>query len=200
MSRYVIALLGWAVPADWFTAHLRAQWPDAEIQPIAASPRWADELAAAPAAAEIVAYSLGALLLATRPTLAANRPVTLLAPIAAFTREAARGGRMPRAALAQLQRRLARAPHAAVTGFYQHIGLADADPTSVLADGAALAWGLAQLDTLAAPTPWPAHWRGALGDADPLLAPTALLAEWPALRIVADATHHAATLLHGLVP
>ena len=108
----------------------------------------------------VVGYSLGSLLLLHAAATPGKRgehgslltgQVAMLAPIFAFSREAGLGGRVSRAELRLLARRLRIAPDEALAGFYARAGLRSPPGPASEFSAAALAWGLEQLEQVAVP-------------------------------------------------
>jgi len=130
-------LLGWAVPEPWFRALAQEAFPEAQHVFAAAAPGALDRLEAAGPFDWLAGYSLGTLLLLSNPAQSERigRRVALLAPIFAFPREALSGGRIPRAEILLLARRLRRDPVSALANFYTLAGLdLPADRGSLLPD------------------------------------------------------------------
>ena len=124
-------------------------------------------------------------------------PVTLLAPFAAFPVEEGLGGRVARSQVRYLARWVRRERKAALMDFYVRAGL-DVEPG--MADGIAaetLAAGLVRLEQGRVEGPVPDGWRMLAGAQDGLLNAVELKGRWPALVVVAGATHHPAALLRA---
>jgi hypothetical protein len=191
-------LLGWAVPAEWFAAEAARVLPGAEHVCVPAAPDWRARLEALPACDALLGYSLGTLLLlGERAWLAERWPtVGLLAPIWAFPAEAGRGGRVPRAQLKALSRRVHRDPENACADFRARAGLGAAQGGTESME--TLSWGLEQLDARAAEPGMPDGWSAFVGDADRLLDAPALAREARgALRIIQGAGHAPAPLIRA---
>ena len=204
---------GWAVPERWFAALAEAAFPGAVHVVVAASPSALEELEAAGPFDLIVGYSLGSLLLmqefanprkGVRLCLlrssdgAQHCRIAILAPVFAFSREAGLGGRVSRAELRLLARRLRIAPDEALAGFYARAGLSlPSGPASEFSP-ATLAWGLEQLEQVAVPASLPPKWRAYCGAADALLDAACLHALDSGIVIVPQATHDPAALIRAL--
>jgi hypothetical protein len=190
-------LLGWAVPAEWFAAEAARVLPGAEHVCVPAASDWRVRLESLPACDALGAYSLGTLLLLDARDWAAERwtRTGLLAPIWAFPAEACRGGRVPRAQLRALSRRVHRDPDKACADFREWAGLGAAHGAAEPPE--TLRWGLEQLDVLSAAPGLPQGWSAFAGDQDRLLDSSVLMREAPALRVVAGAGHHPAPLLRA---
>lgn len=147
-------------------------------------------------------YSLGAHLLMSRASdpdspLSRSHEVLALAPFLAFPAEYRRGGRIRRAQLELVRRRVENDPLSAVREFHALAGL-----TGLLAAKPEAPQLLEGLAALAAPgidclPPLCAFWRFALGIDDPLLDADAVAARLPegTCRLVAGAGHAPGPLL-----
>ncbi len=188
-------VLGWAVPADWFAAEAARVLPRAEHVCVPAAPNWRARLESLPSCDALGAYSLGSLLALGARGWVAERwtRVGLLAPIWAFPAEAGRGGRVPRAQLRALSRRVRCDADKACTEFRAWAGLGSAE--GAVAPVETLGWGLDQLDTRAADPGLPTGWTAYVGDADRLLDPAVLARESTGLGVVAGAGHEPAPLM-----
>jgi hypothetical protein len=166
-------LLGWAVPENWFATLARDALPAASHVFVKPSPGAIDQLETSAPIDWVVGYSLGTLLL-MGCALRAERlgRVALLAPIFAFPKEEGLGGRIPRAEVQILARRLRQDPDRAIREFYRRAGLetSGTGPLAVQSErGHSLAWGLAQLETVRVDPALPDGWVGWCGEDDPLL-------------------------------
>lgn len=189
---------GWALRPEWQARQFKAQWPD-YIHDVLAP----DKLCLAEYSRRIDSgtyerlggYSLGTLLLLRSFEREPVTPTLLLAPVLDFKTEAARGGRMRRAHLDALERKLKQEPLAAVNDFYARAGLT-IEPTDTLPYQVEdLLWGIEQLRTTAA-----THWRwdqvkAIIGERDPLLDAVMLQQLWPGLVILPRAGHDLAELI-----
>ena len=190
-------LLGWAVPVEWFSSEAARALPQAQHVCVPAAPDWRARLESLPACDAVGGYSLGTLLLLGAQGWVAERwkTVGLLAPIWAFPAEAGRGGRVPRAQLKALSRRVRRDPLKACADFREWAGLGaaqgDAGPPETLC------WGLEQLDVSSTEPGLPGGWSAYAGDQDRLLDARALARGAPELRVVAGAGHEPAPLLRA---
>ena len=182
-------LLGWAVPAEWFSAEAGRALPQAEHVCVPAAPDWRARLESLPACDALGGYSLGTLLLLGARGWVAERWTTvgLLAPIWAFPSEAGRGGRVPRSQLKALSGRVRRDPAKACADFREWAGIGaaqgDAGPPETLR------WGLEQLDVLSAEPGLPEGWNAYAGGQDTLLDASGLAREAPGLRVIDGAGH-----------
>ena len=165
-------VLGWAVPADWFAAEAARAFPRAEHLSVPAAQNWRARLESLPVCDALGAYSLGALLLLGARGWVAERwsRVSLLAPIWAFPSEAGRGGRIARAHLRMLSRRVHRDPERAAAEFRNWAGLGAAQ--GPVAPIETLCWGLDQLDGRVAEPGLPPGWVAFAGAADRLWSTT----------------------------
>ncbi len=191
---------GWAVPDGWFAAQARAVWPEAEHAVVPAGPGAMDALEriAAEGTLDMVGgYSLGSHLLLAEAErvgrLAAG--VVLLAPVFAFAREEALGGRSGRTHVRYMRRWLRTDPLSALRDFYLRAGLDIAPGDEPAADG--LDWGLEVLERGRINPPAPAGWRLFCGEVDDLLSPAELCAVAPNAVIVPGACHHPGALLRA---
>ncbi len=117
-------VLGWAIPEPWFATLAHAAFPEAQHHFFVPSPSVIDTVEAAGPFDVIYGYSLGSLLLLLNAARVSQLGrVDLLAPIFAFPREDALGGRVSRTQVRQLARWLPRDPAAALTDFYHRAGL-----------------------------------------------------------------------------
>lgn len=191
-------LLGWAVPETWFSGLAAGAFPLARHSFEAARPGAVARLAEQGPFDWVVGYSLGSLLLLSEPELAARsgRRVALLSPIFAFPREARAGGRVSRAEIRLLSRRLGADRAAALRGFYALAGL-DA-PMDGAGEDADLRWGLERLETLAVPPRLPEGWLAWCGGEDRLLDAQGLRGIEPRVSVVAGAGHHPLELMRDL--
>ena len=191
-------LLGWAVPEAWFSGLAAEAFPLAGHSFEGARPGAVGRLAEQGPFDWVAGYSLGSLLLLSEPELAARagRRVALLSPIFAFPKEALDGGRISRAEIRLLSRRLGADRAAALRGFYSLSGLdAPADGAGEEAD---LRWGLERLEALAVPPRLPEGWRAWCGSEDRLLDAQRLREIEPRISVVAGAGHHPLALMRAL--
>jgi hypothetical protein len=191
-------ILGWAVPEAWFAPLARAEFPQAEHRFFAASPNWLAQVCAEWPWDVIAGYSLGTLLL-LKEAGAVSRlapQVVLLAPIFAFPREEALGGRVPLIQVKLLARRLKANREAMLAEFYEGAGL-----TGCVADEEApaglLQWGLERLAEDRVEPALPAGWHAYAGAEDALLDAAELRRLEPRIRIIGGATHHPVALMQG---
>jgi len=191
-------LLGWAVPPDWFAPLARRVLPAAEHTFVLPGPGAVAALAQAGPFDFVVGYSLGALLLLAEPVRAAALgPVRLLAPSFAFAREEKLGGRISRAELRFLHRRVETGAAGALDGFYARSGLDIFTLGDRGWDRERLLWGLQQLESRRIEPPLPAGWKAWCGAKDAFLDAARLAALDPAIAVVAEATHHPLELIQA---
>ena len=191
-------LLGWAVPEAWFAPFVHRVFRDAEHTFVPAGPDASSQLAALLPCDWLVGYSLGAqvLLSAAGKGMGLGR-VALLAPIFAFPREEALGGRVTRTQVRYLARWLRRDPPAALADFYARAGLdVPAAPVPQTATEE-LFWGLRCLESDRIEPPPPPGWRLWCGTDDSLLDAGRLGELVPDLRCV-HGTHHPLALLQAM--
>jgi len=210
-------LLGWAVPEDWFEAFARGAFPSASHVFARPSPGAIDELEACAPFDWVVGYSLGTLLLIGQaPRADRMGRIALLAPIFAFPSEEGLGGRIHRAEIRVLARRLRQDPLRAIGEFTCRAGLATVpgvrvsaplgtgplplgtDPWATSEEGRlSLAWGLAQLENVRLDPILPGGWAGWCGEDDPLLDARRLHELARAITPLKGATHHPLALIRA---
>ncbi|MBW8782243.1 MAG: hypothetical protein JF599_10210 [Verrucomicrobia bacterium] len=192
-------VMGWAVPEVWFSAQVRAAFPDAEHFFFAPTEAALTGLEQAGPLDCVAGYSLGAhCLLAEAGRVARlGARVTLLAPILAFPAEEALGGRVARTQVRYLARWLKRDRPAALADFYSRAGLDLTPEEAAELSMETLNAGLVRLEQGRVEPPVPDGWRLYLGDHDALLDATALARQLPGLVAVANGTHHPAALLRA---
>ena len=138
-------LMGWAIPETWFGAMAREAFPGAEHLFVAPA---ADALQVIESQSPfdwVVGYSLGSLLmLREAPRVERLGRVALLAPLFAFPREEGLGGRIARAEVRALARRLNQDRAQALGGFYRRAGLAGGAGLEERTTGVVPSGGLAQ--------------------------------------------------------
>jgi hypothetical protein len=189
-------LMGWAVPQAWFGSLVRGAFPSDDHVLIAPGPGALSEMEGRGPFDWVAGYSLGSLLLLRESgRVAALGRVALLAPIFGFPLEAGLGGRVRRAQLKLLSRRLAADPVGPVLDFHRRAGLDVPEAEARGLAGAALAWGLEQLESGELPARLPPGWLAWCGAGDVLLDAGRLHALAPGVRVVPGATHHPAGLL-----
>lgn len=191
-------VMGWAVPEAWFAPIVYRAFPGAEHTFIPAEPETLIRLQSLPSCDHLVGYSLGAqmLLAAAARGLRLGR-VTLLAPIFAFSREEALGGRVARTQVRHLARWVRRDAPVALADFYARAGLdvpPHLAPTTATEE---LLWGLRCLEQERIEPPPPPGWRLCCGTEDPLLEAERLDEIAPGTRRV-PGTHHPAALLQAM--
>lgn len=188
-------LIGWAVPEDWFGTLAKEAFPDARHVVVRPSRGAIDGLEAGAPFDWVVGYSLGTLLLLGHARRAERLGrIAILAPIFSFPREEGMGGRIARAEVRILARRLDKDPARAIREFRSRAGLEDipearTDPQRGTGPGE-LAWGLAQLDTVRIDPVLPEGWTGWCGADDPLLDAERLNALDPRIIPLRGVTHH----------
>lgn len=191
-------VMGWAVPEAWFAPFVHRAFPRAEHTFIPAGPDTSARLGTLPSCDRLVGYSLGAQVLLAAAAGGRNLGrVTLLAPIFAFPREEALGGRMARTQVRYLARWVRRDAPAALADFYARAGLdvpAHLAPTTATEE---LLWGLERLEKERIEPPPPPGWRLWCGTEDPLLEAVRLGEIAPGTRRV-PGTHHPAALLQAM--
>lgn len=191
-------LLGWAVPEAWFAPLAREAFPGAAHAFFPAGPESIPRLEEAAAFEWIVGYSLGSLLLLQEAArVAAWGRVALLAPIFAFPREAGLGGKIPRAQIRHLKRRVLSDPRMALPDFYQRAGLDVPSDAAAAFAPEPLLWGLERLEGGSAAPPLPPGWLAWCGAEDALLDAAQLHAIDGVVRVVTGATHHPRALLRA---
>jgi hypothetical protein len=200
-------LLGWAVPEDWFGTFARDTFPTDSHFFAKPSPGAIDELEAGAPFDWVVGYSLGTLLLAGQaPRAQRLGRVALLAPIFAFPSEEGLGGRISRAEVQILARRLRQDPERAIGEFHRRAGLEVPPGVRVTALPVAghwassegrlsLAWGLAQLELVRLDPVLPDGWKGWCGVDDPLLDALRLHELAGQISPLPGATHHPRALI-----
>lgn len=188
-------VLGWAVPAEWFAAEAARAWPQSEHLCVPAAPDWRASLEALPDCDAIGGYSLGSLLLLSARGWVAERwsRVGLLAPIWAFPAEEGRGGRVRRAEVRGLARRVRSDAARATADFHRWAGLGSIEGGTPPAE--TLIWGLEKLETCSADAGLPAGWSAFAGEKDVLLDADVLSRGASGLRVVAGAGHAPGPLL-----
>ncbi len=191
-------VLGWAVPEAWFAPLVYRAFRDAEHTFIPAGPEAATRIQALPSCDWLVGYSLGAqvLLAAAARGMSLGR-VTLLAPIFAFPREEALGGRVARTQVRHLARWVRRDAPAALADFYARAGLDVPANLALPTATEELLWGLGCLENERIEPPPPAGWRLWCGTEDTLLDAERLREIAPGTRRV-PGTHHPAALLQAM--
>jgi hypothetical protein len=142
-------------------------------------------------------YSFGAFLLLKHAE-KVNVPALLIAPFFAYTAEANLGGKVRQVQDRYLARWLRREPCAAFADFYQRAGLGLSAPEGLPYELDDLAWGLEQLAREKARPRLPNGWTGIVGDRDPLLDATTLVATEPKIRVIQGVGHHPAALLEAV--
>lgn len=193
-------ICGWAVSRNHFRELCQIHFPrwQHEVQP-ATEAGLARGLASQPD--RLGGYSLGSFLLLQ--ALTNDRPSALehggilLAPFAAYPAEEGRGGRVHRAQLEILRRRLNRDIEAAVEDFRQRARLTI--PAQQPAEHEALLEGLEILNgsglSRSRPFCLDACWSVFCGTDDTLLNPLQLASDFPSLQIVNNAGHDPDALL-----
>jgi len=161
---------------------------------------------------QIIAWSLGAwrvLDFAAAGGVVAGR-VLLLAPFVGFCTEDRLGGRVSRTKVHWLRRWVERDrdPGAALEDFRRRAGLAPSPASAASAAPYGRADLLEGLDKLAAPASpalrefaaggLPPHWRGLVGEADPLLDAATVCRNLPGCALVAGASHEPVSLLNSI--
>jgi len=196
-------LIGWAIPQDWFGTFAQDAFPDARHVVVRPSREAIDELEAGAPFDWVVGYSLGTLLLLSHARRAGRLGrIALLAPIFSFPSEEGLGGRIARAEVQILARRLNRDPAPAFREFRRRAGLEDIpEARTGLQQGTGpgeLAWGLAQLETVRIDPVLPEGWTGWCGADDPLLDAERLHALDPRIIPLRGVTHHPRGLIDAL--
>ncbi len=191
-------VLGWAVPEAWFAPLAHAAFPTAAHLFVPAVPDALTRLETGGPFDWVAGYSLGSQLLLGEATRAEQLGrVALLAPSFAFPSEAGMGGRVARAQVKFLARRLRRDQEGGLEDFYTRAGLDVPSVHMACLLPETLAWGLAQLETTALPPVLPPGWRAWCGADDPLFDAARLRVLVPEITIVPNATHHPAALLRA---
>lgn len=193
-------IMGWAVPPSWFAAQVRDVFPDATHVFFEPNESAVSALEKQGLFQCVVGYSLGAHLLmaeAARVARLGSR-IVLLAPFPAFSSEEGMGGRVARPQVRYLARWVRRDRVAALADFYERAGLDLSAEMAADISAETLAEGLTRLERGRVVTPVPSDWRMFLGENDGLLDAVFLVQKFPALFVVAGATHHPSRLLRAL--
>ncbi|MFA6963044.1 MAG: hypothetical protein WC205_19985 [Opitutaceae bacterium] len=190
---------GWAVPSAWFARQASAAFPDAVHVIVAPGPCAVETLAESGRFDVIVGYSLGSHLLLTDAdhVNALTDHVVLLAPVFAFAKEEALGGRVSRTQVRFLERWLRTDRAAALDDFYGRAGLTECKASPTDADSTNLVWGLERLANGRCEPFLPANWCAYAGEQDALLDAGLLCARVPRVVLVKNATHHPAALINA---
>ncbi len=190
----VLWIGGWGCPAESMRAFAQAVCPEADHRVGLPTAGCIENLDTSDVDV-IIAYSTGAFLLCGAPKIMASvERVVLVAPFCDFRAESGRGGKTPSGKIRFLLRWLRRDPLAALQDFYPRAGLGE-PPSELPYAQEDLIWGIEQLAEIAQPSPADANHARAhkltalAGDADPLLDPEGLRADFPALRVVPGAGH-----------
>lgn len=190
-------ILGWAVPEAWFAPLARAEFPEAEHRFFAASPNWLAQVCAEGPWDVIAGYSLGTLLM-LKEAGAVSRlapQVVLFAPIFAFPREQASGGRVALIQVKLLARRLKAERASVLADFYAKAGLAGCVADE--APAGLLQWGLERLAEDRVEPVLPAGWSAYAGAEDTLLDAAELQRLEPRIITIGGTTHHPVALMQA---
>ena len=202
----ITAVCGWAIAPEWFHERVTRFFPTAEIRAIYPHrPEDADEareLLSTWPSHLYIGYSLGSLwLLHHQKNIPASATKALLAPILAFTREQAHGGKTSITQLKYLIKLLYRNPGdtSALKDFYIRCNFSVPEAwMKAIPDQQALIRGLEFLMDVSAPESSAKDFVAIVGEDDNFLDPFMLKCKLPQLDIVAGAGHEPEQLLGRL--